>query len=435
MTAQPQLKPGRYDHSEKLFRLAKNLIPGGVNSPVRGFGAVGGAPVFMAGAEGAIVQDMDENQYVDYVGSWGPMILGHSNKQVIDAVKNVAEVGTSFGAPTDRETALADFICERHEHIEQVRLVNSGTEATMSAVRLARGYTGRERVIKCDGCYHGHVDSLLVAAGSGAATHAIPGSAGVPDALAALTNVVPYNDLNAMRAVFEAHPKDVACVIIEPVAGNMGCIPPQEGYLQGLRELCDEFGALLILDEVMTGFRVDHGSAQGYYNVRPDLACFGKIVGGGLPLAAYGGRRDIMEQLSPLGPVYQAGTLSGNPLAVAAGMATVEQLTRDHYKVLEEKGAKLEAGLRDVFTRHSITHSTTRVGSMMSVFFSETAPTNFKEVKSSDVEMFKRFFHGMLDAGIYLPPSPFEAWFIGLSHSDDLIDLTLKTADNVAKSL
>ena len=424
----------RYVHSEKMFERAKELIPGGVNSPVRAFNAVGGTPLFMAGADGAVLQDMDGHQYVDFVGSWGPMILGHANKKVIEAITQAAQLGTSFGAPTDRETYLADLICDRHDAVEMVRLVNSGTEATMSAIRLARGFTGKERLIKCDGNYHGHGDSLLVAAGSGAASAGIPGSAGVPKALAELTSVVPYNDLDAMTAMFAKY-TDIAAVIIEPIAGNMGCVPPTEGYLKGLRKLCDDNGALLILDEVMTGFRVHKGSAQTLYGVKPDLSCFGKIIGGGLPLAAYGGRRDVMQMLAPLGPVYQAGTLSGNPLAVAAGAATVEQLTDEVYKNVDDTTLHLIKELQKLTAKHNVTASYTGVCGMFSLFFSDKAPTNFDEVKKTDIERFKRFFHGMLAQGVYLSPSPYEACFVSNAHTPELVEHTLRSADVVLAGL
>jgi glutamate-1-semialdehyde 2,1-aminomutase len=424
----------RYVHSEQMFARAKALIPGGVNSPVRAFNAVGGTPLFIAGADGAVMQDMDGHQYVDFVGSWGPMLLGHANKKVIEAITTTAQLGTSFGAPTDRETYLADLICDRHPHVEMVRLVNSGTEATMSAIRLARGFMGKERLIKCDGHYHGHGDSLLVAAGSGAASAGIPGSAGVPKALAELTTVVPWNDLAAMEAVFKTY-NDIAAVIIEPIAGNMGCVPPAEGYLSALRKLCTDHGALLILDEVMTGFRVHKGSAQTLYGIKPDIACFGKIIGGGLPLAAYGGRKDVMEKLAPLGPVYQAGTLSGNPLAVAAGAATVEQLTDDVYKQVDATTLHLIRELQKLTAKHNIPAAYTGVCGMFSIFFADKAPVNFAEVKKTDTERFKKFFHGMLEQGVYLAPSPFEACFVSAAHSAELVDHTLRAADSVLRGL
>lgn len=433
-TADVKMEAGQFDRSTKLFHRAKELMPGGVNSPVRAFKNVGGTPVFIGAAEGAVLQDMDDNQYVDYVGSWGPMILGHNNAEVLEEVKKVMGLGFSFGAPSDRETCLADYITSRHESVDMVRLVNSGTEATMSAIRLARGLTGRDRIIKCEGCYHGHGDSFLVAAGSGLATNGISDSAGVPSTLAELTTVVPYNDLSAMKKAFENH-DDIACIIIEPIAGNMGVIPPEEGYLQGLRELCDEHGALLIFDEVMTGFRVHEGSAQTLYGITPDLSTFGKIIGGGMPLAAYGGRKDVMEKLSPLGDVYQAGTLSGNPVAVTAGIETVERLKPHTYTQLELKAAGLEQGLKAIFDKNNIDVSINRVGSMMSIFFRSTSPKNWEDVKGSNVEMFRKFFHGMLEEGVYLPPSPYESWFISTCHDDMIIRHTLNAAEKVVATL
>jgi glutamate-1-semialdehyde 2,1-aminomutase len=428
---QPHLamKIGKYDFSDKQFKAAQKLIPGGVNSPVRAFKSVEGHPVFINGAEGAVIQDSDGNQYVDYVGSWGPMILGHADKHVIEAVQNIIPLGLSFGAPTDRETCLVDFICDRHPSVEMARLVNSGTEATMSAIRLARGYTGKKRVIKFDGCYHGHGDSLLVAAGSGAATQGIPGSAGVPEELAKFTTVVPYNDLDALTKVFSTF-DDIACVIVEPVAGNMGCIPPKEGFLQGIQTLCNSHNALFICDEVMTGFRVAKGSAQELYNLKPDLSCFGKIVGGGMPLAAYGGKKEIMEHLAPLGNVYQAGTLAGNPVAVTAGIATVEQLTTETYEQLEKTTSTLEKGMEALLDKSGLSYSINRVGSMLTLFFMDKTPTNFAEAQQHDNELFKAFFHEMFENGVYLPPSPYESWFISTAHTQEMIDHTLKAMEN-----
>lgn len=429
-----KIEKGPFDVSQKLYIRASEMMPGGVNFPVRAFKNVGGVPVFMGAAEGAILQDMDENQYIDYVGSWGPMILGHAHPEVIRAVKDVMELGLSFGAPSDRETCLVDYIINRHKHVEMVRLVNSGTEATMSAVRLARGFTGKDRMIKCEGCYHGHGDSFLVAAGSGLATNGISDSAGVPSVLAALTTVVPYNDLEAMEEAFKKH-DDIACVIIEPVAGNMGVVPPVNGYLAGLRALCDRYGALLIFDEVMTGCRLSKGSAQELYGIKPDLSTFGKVIGGGMPLAAYGGRRDVMERLSPLGDVYQAGTLSGNPVAVTAGIETLERLSDASYIQLEEASAQLENGLRQAFADAGVDISINRVGSMLSVFFSKEAPKNWQDVKRTDTEKFKTFFHAMLERGVYLPPSPYESWFVSLAHTTELIDFTIEKAREVARTL
>lgn len=418
--------------SDKLFRRAKTLIPGGVNSPVRAFNGVGGTPVFVAAAEGAIFQDMDEHQYVDFVGSWGPMLLGHANPRVVDAIKHTAELGTSFGAPTDRETYLADLIITKHKNwgVEMVRLVNSGTEATMSAIRLARGYTGKKRIIKFDGCYHGHGDSLLVAAGSGAATAGIPGSAGVPEELAALTTIVPFNDLEAVKSVFDTF-DDVACIITEPVAGNMGLVAPTTGFLQGLRDLCTQHKALLIFDEVMTGFRVHKNSAMGLYNIKPDLACFGKVVGGGMPLAVYGGRKDVMEHLAPLGNVYQAGTLSGNPVAVAAGCAMLEQLDDAVYQKIEATTAQLTEEFTKLAKKHNQAMVCHHVGGMFGLFFADELPQNFADVKATDTAKFSRFFHGMLEEGVYLPPSAYEAWFTSTAHEQLHMDITFKAADKV----
>ncbi len=430
----PQDYTGRYDFSDKQFAAACKLIPGGVNSPVRSFKGVNGSPIFITGAEGAVIQDVDDNQYIDYVGSWGPMILGHANPHIIDAVQNIVPLGLSFGAPTDRETCLADFICDRHKNMEMVRLVNSGTEATMSAIRLARGYTGKKRVIKFDGCYHGHGDSLLVAAGSGAVTQGIPGSGGIPEELANLTTVVPYNDLKATEVVFEKF-DDIACLIVEPVAGNMGCVPPQEGFLQGLQKLCNENDVVFIVDEVMTGFRVHKGSAQTLYNIKPDLACFGKIIGGGMPLAAYGGKKEIMKKLSPLGDVYQAGTLAGNPIAVTAGIATVEQLTTKTYEELENTACYLEQGIKRLFEISATPLSINRVGSMLTLFFMPKAPTNFAEAQQYDKKMFDAFFHEMLENGVYLPPSPYETWFVSTSHTKEMIDLTLKAVETTLNKI
>lgn len=429
-----KVEKGPFDRSKKLYARASTLMPGGVNSPVRAFNHVGGTPVFIGAAEGAIVQDMDDNQYVDYVGSWGPMILGHAHPGVVEEVKRVLELGLSFGSPSDRETCLADYIVSRHPSVEMVRLVNSGTEATMSALRLARGYTGKNRLIKCEGCYHGHGDSFLVAAGSGLATSGMSDSAGVPEAFAELTTVVPYNDLSAMEEAFKNH-SDIACVMIEPVAGNMGVIPPEAGYLEGLRALCDQYGALLIFDEVMTGCRVAQGSAQALYDIQPDLSTFGKVIGGGMPLAAYGGRKDIMEKLAPLGDVYQAGTLSGNPVAVTAGIETLERLTDDVYTSIEQSSAQLEKGLKSAFEEAGVAVSINRVGSMLSVFFSENAPKNWQDVQKTEVEKFKKFFHGMLEEGVYLPPSPYESWFVSAAHTEELIEFTLEKARKVAKNL
>lgn len=433
MTQNPLPKfTSRTPISDQLFAQAEKVIPGGVNSPVRAFNGVGGTPVFFAGAEGAVLQDMDGHQYVDLVCSWGPMILGHANRQIVEAVKDAAELSTSFGAPTDRETYLADLLISRHKDygVEKIRLVNSGTEATMSAVRLARGATGKNRIIKFDGNYHGHGDSLLVAAGSGAATAGVPGSAGVPAALAELTTVCPYNDTDTLKTIFETY-DDIACVIIEPVAGNMGCVPPKAGFLEKVRALCDSNESLLIFDEVMTGLRVGPGSAMGRYGITPDLVTFGKVIGGGLPLAAYGGKAEILKHLAPEGDVYQAGTLSGNPLATAAGVATLTQLTPEVYQKLEQTGTHLCGELERLAQKHGHEMVTTQVGGMLGVFFASQVPENFSQVKKTDTDKFGRFFHGMLEEGVYLPPSAFEAWFTSTALEDEHITHILNAADKV----
>lgn len=397
--------------SEALFARARKSIPGGVNSPVRAFRSVGGTPRFIASGEGCHVVDVDGNRYIDYVGSWGPLILGHRPPAVIEALRETLEAGTSFGAPTEKEIDLAEAICAAVPSVEMVRLVNSGTEAVMSALRVARGFTGRDLVIKFEGCYHGHVDSLLVKAGSGLATLGISDSAGVPASFAETTVTVPFNSLAAVEGAFAAHPGKVACVIVEPIAGNMGCIPPAPGFLEGLRELCTRNGALLLFDEVMTGFRVAYGGAQSLYGIRPDLSAFGKVIGGGLPIAAYGGSEEVMSRVSPQGPVYQAGTLSGNPIAVSAGLATLRTL-RDHpelYAQLDETAAALAANPPAGVTVN-------RVGSMFTFFLSEGPVTDFASAKTSDTERFKRLFHWMLANGVYLAPSQFEAGFVSTAH-------------------
>jgi glutamate-1-semialdehyde 2,1-aminomutase len=413
--------------SESLFNEAKTVIPGGVNSPVRAFKAVGLPPRFIRSGKGCRIVDEDGNEFIDYVGSWGPLILGHAHPEVLEAVQAAMKSGTSFGAPTRREVEMARTISEMVPAIEMVRLVSSGTEAAMSAIRLARGYTGRDRIIKFSGCYHGHSDGLLVRAGSGAATFAIPDSLGVPGNVVDQTVVFPFNDLEAVRIHMEENPNRLAAVVVEPVAGNMGVVPPKEGFLRGLRDLCSRDGALLIFDEVITGFRVGPGGAQELYGIKPDLTCLGKIIGGGLPAAAFGGPRAIMEHLAPVGGVYQAGTLSGNPLAVAAGLATLKILKRDNpYPQLENKAAALAKELKEILTRKGVPHTVNRVGSMLSLFFQAGPVTCYEEALQSDKEAFKRFFGKMLDNGIYLAPSPFEAWFVSASHTDDDIEKTLE---------
>lgn len=397
--------------SERLMEQARRVIPGGVNSPVRAFGPVGGEPPVIARGKGAYLYDVDGHEYVDLVSSWGALVGGHAHPAVVAAVAEAVSRGSSFGAPTEAEVELAEEIVDRVPSVEKVRLCNSGTEATMHAIRLARGATGRDLILKMDGCYHGAHDACLVQAGSGLATLAIPGSPGVPEGTARNTLVVPYNDLEAAEAVFTRHGDALACVIVEPVAGNMGCIPPRPGYLEGLRALCDRHGVVLIFDEVMTGFRLARGGAQARFGVLPDLTCMGKVVGGGFPLAAYGGRADLMDHVAPVGNVYQAGTLSGNPVAVAAGLATLGLLDDDAYARMEASGAQLEAALAEAASYHGC--SVARVGSMITLFFRESPPESFAEARTCDLEAFSRYFHAALGGGVYLPPSQFEAAFFG----------------------
>jgi glutamate-1-semialdehyde 2,1-aminomutase len=413
--------------SEALFREAVKLIPGGVNSPVRAFKSVGLPPRFIRSGKGSKIVDEDGNEFIDYVGSWGPLILGHAQPEVLDAISEAMKNGTSFGAPTKREIEMARTIREMVPSVEMVRLVNSGTEALMSAIRLARGHTGRDKIIKFSGCYHGHSDSLLAKAGSGAATFALPDSLGVPANVVEQTVVIPFNDLEAVRTEIEENPNRLAAIVVEPVAGNMGVVPPRPGFLEGLRELCTRDGALLIFDEVITGFRVAPGGAQQLYGVKPDITCMGKIIGGGLPVAAFGGPKAIMESLAPVGGVYQAGTLSGNPLAVAGGLATLKILQRDNpYPELERKSALLAEGLREILAEKAIPHTINRVGSMMSVFFHPGPVTSYEEALSADKNAFVGFFGNMLDRGIYLAPSAFESWFVSAAHSDDDVVRTLE---------
>ena len=422
--------------SQALFTSAGRLMPGGVNSPVRAFRGVGGTPFFVARASAARIEDVDGRSYIDFLGSWGPLILGHAHPSVVEALSDAARRGTSYGAPTEGEVEMAAVIARAMPSIEMLRLVSSGTEAAMSAIRLARGATGRDLVVKFDGCYHGHADSLLVKAGSGGATFGVPDSGGVPAALAALTVALPFNDLDAVARFMAARGSEVAVVVVEPVAGNMGVVPPASGYLQGLRELCTRHGALLLFDEVITGFRVAPGGAQALYGVRPDLTCLGKIIGGGLPVGAYGGRRDLMEQVSPLGGVYQAGTLSGNPLAVAAGLATLRALTEDEvYRRLEALGARLEAGLRDAAARAGMPFTVNRVGSMLTGFFTGSPVVDLASAKRSDTARYARFFHGMLERGVFLAASQFEAAFVSLAHTDDDIEAAAHAARETLKTL
>jgi len=415
--------------SEALFARALARIPGGVNSPVRAFRSVGGKPIFMARGEGSRIWDVDGREYIDYIGSWGPLIFGHRQVEVLRALQEVLEIGTSFGAPTEREVELAELICKLVPSIEQVRLVNSGTEATMSAIRVARGFTGRDRIIKFDGCYHGHGDSLLVKAGSGVATLGLPDSPGVPSSLAELTTVLPFNDGDALETMFRVRGNEIACVIVEPIVGNMGCVPPNPGYLTLMREVTARHGAVLIFDEVMTGFRVAAGGAQQLYDIRPDLTTLGKVIGGGLPVGAYGGRADIMNKVAPAGPVYQAGTLSGNPLAVAAGLAALRRLESEKpYRKLDALGLRLERGLIDALSGVGIRGSVNRVGSMFTLFFTDKKVVDFTTSKTSDTVRFNAYFQAMLEGGIYLPPSQFEAAFISAAHTEADIDRTIEAA-------
>ncbi|WP_439239551.1 glutamate-1-semialdehyde 2,1-aminomutase [Lonepinella sp. BR2919] len=418
-------------NSTALFSRAEQVIPGGVNSPVRAFKGVGGTPVFIQKAAGAYITDTDGKQYIDYVGSWGPMVLGHNHPAIIDAVLKAVPNGLSFGAPTESEITLAELVCQLMPSIDLVRMVSSGTEATMSAIRLARGYTGRDKIIKFEGCYHGHSDSLLVKAGSGALTLGQPSSPGVPEDFAKHTLTCTYNDLNSVKQAFEQYPNEIACLIIEPVAGNMNCIPPKDGFLQGLRQLCDQYGTVFIIDEVMTGFRVALSGAQSYYGVTPDLTCLGKIIGGGMPVGAFGGKREIMRYIAPIGPVYQAGTLSGNPIAMAAGLACLTELSKDgNQQKLAEKTKKLALGLKMLANRHNIPFQVQYVGGMFGLFFTEQQEiTNFQQVMQCDTTTFNRFFHLMLEKGIYLAPSAYEAGFMSLAHSDEDIDRTLAVAN------
>ncbi len=416
--------------SKKLFEEAQKVIPGGVNSPVRAFRAVGGTPLFFEKASGAYLYDVEGKRYVDYVLSWGPMILGHAHPQVIEAVKQISENGLSFGAPTPIESEVAREICKLVPSIDLVRMVNSGTEATMSAIRLARGYTGRNQIIKFEGCYHGHSDSLLVKAGSGALTHGTPSSPGVPADTVAHTMNLPYNDLSAVQQYFEKEGDAVACIIVEPVAGNMNLVLPEPGFLEGLRELCDQYGAVLIFDEVMTGFRVGLNGAQGHFGVTPDLTCLGKVVGGGLPVGAFGGKREIMQHISPLGPVYQAGTLSGNPVAMAAGLTTLQLIQQPgFYDELSSKVDYLMQGMRDTASEAGVGLTTNSVGSMFGFFFSDEARvTNYAQVMQCHDDQFKAFFRRMIEAGVYLAPASFECGFMSAAHSRDDLDFTLECA-------
>ncbi|TVT68488.1 MAG: glutamate-1-semialdehyde-2,1-aminomutase [Pseudomonas sp.] len=423
--------------SETLFASAQTHIPGGVNSPVRAFRSVGGTPLFLKHAEGAYVIDEDDKRYVDYVGSWGPMILGHSHPEVLDAVRRQLDHGLSYGAPTAMETQMAELVCSLVPSMEMVRMVSSGTEATMSAIRLARGYTGRDAIIKFEGCYHGHSDSLLVKAGSGALTQGVPSSAGVPADFAKHTLTLAYNDLAEVEATLQEKGEQVACIIVEPVAGNMNCVPPAPGFLAGLRRLCDEHGVVLIFDEVMTGFRVALGGAQAHFGVTPDLSTFGKIIGGGMPVGCFGGKRAIMECVAPLGPVYQAGTLSGNPLAMAAGLTTLKLISRPGFHAeLTDYTSRMLQGLQDRADAAGVPFVTTQVGGMFGLYFSGADDiVTFADVMASDAERFKRFFHLMLDGGVYLAPSAFEAGFTSIAHGEAELKITLDAAERAFAKL
>jgi glutamate-1-semialdehyde 2,1-aminomutase len=429
-----KIQENNSDRSSELFERAVKLIPGGVNSPVRAFRGVGGTPRFIASANGATISDVDGKTYIDYVGSWGPMILGHADEEVLDAIRGALSRGTSYGAPTELELEMAEEIIDAVPSIEMVRMVNSGTEATMSAIRLARGVTGRTKLVKFEGCYHGHGDSLLVKAGSGVATLGLPDSPGVPAAVAQSTITVPFNNVYALEQTFAEH-TDIAAVIIEPVVGNMGCVKPNAGYLQSVRELTQRHGALLIFDEVMTGFRLARGGAQELFGVNPDITTLGKIIGGGLPVGAYGASVDIMNHVAPAGPIYQAGTLSGNPLAMTAGLATLRRL-RDKtiYERLEAAGERLCTGMRTAAEEAGIDTTTNRVGSMWTTFFTNQPVTDWESASRSNRETFGKFFHGMLENGVYLAPSQFEAGFISIQHNDELIDTTIEAARKVLTS-
>jgi len=421
----------RYKNSKKAFEMAARLMPGGVNSPVRALKSVGGTPFFASKGRGAYIYDIDGNEYIDYVLSWGPLILGHCHEEVIDAVMNAAFQGFSFGAPTEREAVLCEMIREAFPSVEMARLVSSGTEAVMSAIRVARGFTGRDKIVKFAGCYHGHADYLLVKAGSGAMTFGTPDSKGVPEDFARLTATLPYNDIEAVRQLFSAEGDRIAAVIVEPVVGNMGTILPREGFLETLRELCTAHGAVLIFDEVMTGFRVAYGGAQELFGIKPDMTALGKVIGGGLPVGAYGGKREIMENVSPLGAVYQAGTLSGNPLSVSAGIAALTVLKREMpYQYLENKTKKLCAGLEETAKKKGIAARTNSCGSMWTVFFTDTDVYDLDTAKRSDTTMFARFYHAMRDRGVSLPPSQFEAAFLSIAHGDAEIEKTIEAFES-----
>ncbi len=425
----------QFEKSKAAYEVAVDLMPGGVNSPVRAFRSVDMTPIFIEKAKGSRVTDIDGNEYIDYVLSWGPLILGHADERVVEALKEATERGTSYGAPTVIENKLAQLVMERIPSIEMLRMVNSGTEATMSALRLARGYTGRDLIVKFEGNYHGHGDSLLIKAGSGVATLGLPDSPGVPSTIAQNTITVPYNDLDSVKEVFAKYGKDIAGVIVEPVAGNMGVVPPRDNFLESLRELTKEHGALLIFDEVMTGFRVSYESAQGYFGIDPDLTCLGKVIGGGLPVGAYGGKREIMQHIAPSGEIYQAGTLSGNPLAMTAGYETLRALDRDVYEKLNQKVDRLVEGYREAGETYGIPLQINRAGSMLGFFFTEEPVVNFATAQTSNLEMFTAYYKGMIREGIFLPPSQFEGLFLSTAHSDEDIEKTIEAVNRVFKEL
>ena len=426
-----------YQRSSQLFAEAEKVIPGGVNSPVRAFKGVGGTPIFAKSAKGAYLYDEDDNRLIDYINSWGPMILGHAFQPVVDAIIEKAKKGTSFGMPTELETKIAELAVSMVPNIDKIRFVNSGTEACMSAIRLARGYSNRDKIIKFAGCYHGHSDSFLIQAGSGASTFGTPNSPGVTQGTAKDTLLANYNDIKNVKALFEANKNEIAAIIIEPVAGNMGCVPPTPGFLQSLRQLCNENNTLLIFDEVMTGFRLAKGGVQELYNVKADIVCFGKVIGGGLPVGAFAASNEIMNYLSPIGPVYQAGTLSGNPLAMAAGYAMLQTLNNDAdiFKRLEQKTAYLHKGIEKVLTTNNIVFTINRVGSMISVHFDANPVVDFKTAKNGDNETFKKFFHGLLSEGVYIAPSAYETWFITDALTYEDLDFTINAINKVAKML
>ena len=424
-----------YENSTAAFTEAKKLMPGGVNSPVRAFKSVNMDPIFMESGSGATITDIDGNTYIDYVLSWGPLILGHAQPDVVKAIQDVAVSGTSFGAPTLIENELAKLVIERVPSIEMVRMVSSGTEATMSALRVARGYTGRNKILKFEGCYHGHGDSLLIKAGSGVATLGLPDSPGVPESVARNTITVPYNDLESVRHVFQEYGDDLAAVIVEPVAGNMGVVPPKEGFLQELRNLTHENGTILIFDEVMTGFRVDYNCAQGHFGVTPDMTCLGKVIGGGLPVGAFGGRREIMQQVAPSGSIYQAGTLSGNPLAMTAGLETLSRLTEKSYDTFIKRGDQLEKGFREAAEKYNIPHTVNRAGSMIGFFFTNEEVVDFASAQTSDLKLFAEYYRLMAEQGIFLPPSQFEGMFLSTAHTEEHIATTVEAFHTVFAKL